>query len=81
MVALDTHMAVMRRRLHSLTGLYFTAAEARDAANRFREKPAPVVAAPIPFGVKPACVPDKIRLVAPGTFPARNFSMLAGRIR
>lgn len=90
MWALDMHMAVMRRRLHSLTGIYFTAEEVRNAATRCREKPKRHVADPaidvpivpaVRIAMAPRAVPDKERLVAPGSFPVARFSMLGGRVR
>jgi len=58
---------------------------------RISGSPAPIVipkpparvkaARRITFGLAPTPQPDPVRLVAPGSFPVRGFSMLGGRVR
>lgn len=84
---LDMSMAVIRRRLHLLTGIDFSAREITEAATRHVAKPKPVVSEVVASALtersfsapRPALVQDKVRIVAPGTFPARGFTMIGAR--
>lgn len=78
MWATDTHMLIMRRRLHTLTGINYTPEEVRDAATRYQ---APVVVEPSRPAWRlerelPGRPEEKTRLVPKGTFPTQNFTML-----
>lgn len=85
MWATDTHMLVMRRRLHTLTGINYTPEEVRDAATRYQ---APAVVEParpawrlereLPGRELPGREVEKVRLVKPKSFPSPvgGFSML-----
>lgn len=78
MWATDTHMSVMRRRLHTLTGINYTPEEVRDAATRYQS---PVVVEPSRPAWRlerelPGRPEEKTRLVPKGTFPVRGFTML-----
>lgn len=80
MWATDTHMLVMRRRLHTLTGINYTPEEVRDAATRY-QVPAVVEPSRPAWRLErelPAREVEKVRLVKPKSFPAPvgGFSML-----
>jgi hypothetical protein len=90
--AIDTHMAVIRRKLMGPLGYYPLADDVRFAANRYRAsvpKPAPTAATSTAIEAPPVvevrfvarAVPDRVRKVAPGTYPARGYSMLRGTVR
>lgn len=81
MWATDTHMLVMRRRLHTLAGINYTPEEVRDAATRYQP---PVVVEPARSAWRlerelPGREVEKVRLVPRGTWPANKFTMLRPR--
>lgn len=86
----DTHMAVIRKKLMPLLGFYPMSGDVIAMARRYVGKPVKVAAAPVPievpvsltFGFGPVPKVDNVlRRVAPGTYPARNFTMLGGKSR
>lgn len=89
LVGLNTHPSVIHRRLMKI-GMDVTPRQISDAANRVKEKPKPP---PKPKAIMfdipvipnrrpiPQPVPPKATNVKPGTFPARNFSMLGGKVK
>lgn len=95
MVATDTHMGVMRRRLTALLGFQPEASDVRLMANRYKP-PGKTLAAPPMVIPEPTVVfpsedsvffaprqrhPDKVRRVPRGTYPAPpgGFRMLSTR--
>ena len=94
--ATKTRMNIIRNRLMPLLGYDPMPLEVREKANRYAEavevvqeaapaEPAKTKHIPTPIvftTMAPAPRPDnRVRLVPPGTYPARGFSMLGGRFR
>lgn len=87
----DTHMAVIRKKLMPLLGFYPTSPDVIAMARRYAGKPVKIVVAvpaepkPDPFPlntyhfVPPPKQDNTVRLVAPGTFKAKGFTMLGKR--
>ena len=89
MAGLEANLNRIRAALHKQEGVWFKDAEiiAAGKMSGFELVPVnkgsvPSEAIPIvPLPEKPKRVPDKVRLIPPGTFPAKGFTMLrSGRL-